>query len=77
MNGVSEAPALTMAVQGEEMLQPDEVAAMVHGNCRVKNRGSNKAPARHLHPPAADAAFDSSMAKVRKRRIVFRGSSSQ
>ena len=29
MNGVPEFPALTMAVQGEEMLQPDEVAAMV------------------------------------------------
>lgn len=29
MNGVPEFPALTTAVQGEEMLQPDEVAAMV------------------------------------------------
>ena len=29
MNGVPEFPARTMAVQGEEMLQPDEVAAMV------------------------------------------------
>jgi hypothetical protein len=29
MNGITEFPARTMAVQGEEMLQPDEVAAMV------------------------------------------------
>ena len=28
-NGITEFPARTMAVQGEEMLQPDEVAAMV------------------------------------------------
>lgn len=29
MNGITEFPARTVAVQGEEMLQPDEIAAMV------------------------------------------------